>query len=74
MTYLDVKRGQWTGVFPEARVTEWQGLAKQSQTAFERGYGAKASAVAREIGARLKPRLVFGWAASREKLVAAEEH
>jgi hypothetical protein len=33
---------------------------------------AEAPSVAREIGDTLRPRLVFGWAALREKIVAAE--
>ncbi|MCI0682584.1 MAG: CpXC domain-containing protein [Gemmataceae bacterium] len=73
LTYLDVGRGQWIGVFPVAKLDQWKELEAQTQAMFNKAYGDKASAAAREIGAGLKPRLVFGWSALREKLVAVEQ-
>ncbi len=73
MTYVDVARGQWIGVFPIAKIGHWQELEEQTRVTFDRAYGAKASGAAREIGAGMKARLVFGWAALREKLVAMDQ-
>jgi hypothetical protein len=72
MTYVDVGRGQWIAAFPVAKLGQWKELEEQVRATFAKAYGEKASAAAREIGAGLKPRLVFGWAGLREKLVAAE--
>jgi CpXC motif protein len=72
MTYVDVGRGLWVAAFPYAKLGQWKELEEQARATFDRAYGAKASAAAREIGAGMKARLTFGWAALREKLVAAE--
>lgn len=72
LTYLDAARGQWLLVRPAEHLDEWpltQALARQ---AFDRGYGAEASPDARELGAGMQPRLAFGWAAFREKLLCGE--
>src|SRR5207244_5102653 len=73
MTYVDVARGQWIAAFPFARLGQWKELEEQTRATFTRAYGEKASAAAQEIGAGLKARLTFGWAALREKLVAADK-
>jgi hypothetical protein len=73
MTYLDSGRGQWIAAHPFNAIGEWEALEKQTRAAFDRGYGEKASAPARKLGANLKPRLVFGWGALREKVFAAEQ-
>jgi hypothetical protein len=72
MTYVDVKRGQWIAAFPYAKLGQWKELEEQARVTFNRAYGENASAAAREIGAGMKARLTFGWAALREKLVAVE--
>jgi hypothetical protein len=71
MTYIDMARGQWIAAFPYAKLGQWKALEEQARATFNRAYGEKASAAAREIGAGLKPRITFGWAALREKLVIA---
>src|SRR5262245_13752711 len=72
-TYVNVGRGQWIAAFPVAKLDQWKQLDDQTRAMFAKAYGDKASAAAREIGAGMQPRLVFGWAALREKLVAAEK-
>jgi CpXC protein len=72
LTYVDVGRGQWIAVFPVARLDHWKDLEAQSRVIFDRAYGEKAPAAAREIGADLTARLTFGWSALREKLAAVE--
>jgi hypothetical protein len=71
-TYVDVGRGQWISVHPAARLNEWKELEARTQATFSRGYGESAPPAAGEIGAGLKARLVFGWAALCEKLIAQE--
>jgi hypothetical protein len=72
MNYLDVGRGQWIAAFPIARLGQWKTMEEQAASTFARAYGEKASAAARSIGSGLRPRVTFGWAALREKLLAAE--
>ncbi len=69
LNYLDVGRNQWLAVFPVSRLGDWESLEKHAQEMFDVAYGSQASATAREIGEDLKPQLVFGWAALREKLI-----
>jgi hypothetical protein len=71
-TLLDIGRGQWIVAAPVAAVADWEAREAQAREMFERAYGAEAPAIAREVGQRLRPRLVFGWPALREKLVAAD--
>jgi hypothetical protein len=73
LTYMDVKRGQWILAKPAADFGNWTLLEAIARQAFELSYGAAASAPARTIGRGLRPRIVFGWAALREKLLAKEE-
>jgi len=73
LNYLDVGRGQWIAVYPYAKINDWQLLEADSREAFDLAYGAQASEGAQEIGRDLKPRLVFGWSALREKLVVLEK-
>jgi hypothetical protein len=71
-TLLDVKRGQWIVAAPVAAIAEWEAREAAARATFARAYGEEAPPIAREIGRTLKPRIVFGWPALREKLVAAD--
>lgn len=71
-TMLDIGRGQWIVAAPVAAIADWQAREAQAREMFGRAYGAEAPAIAREIGQRLRPRIVFGWPALREKLVVAD--
>lgn len=72
LNYLDVGRGQWIAVFPADWLDRWPELERSSVDAFAQAFGGQASEAAREIGDTLKPRVVFGWLALTEKLLAAE--
>ena len=50
----------------------WLPRSGAAATQFARAYGSDAPDVAREIGARLTPRVVFGWPALREKLLVGD--
>ena len=72
MTYIDVPRHQWLLVEDVSRKADWRTVEAESQGVYEQGFGPKASAAAQEIGRTTAARLVFGWPALREKLLAAE--
>lgn len=72
LNYLDVGRGQWIAAFPMDWVDRWPELEATSSEAFAQAFGAQASEAAQEIGDTLKPRVVFGWLALAEKLIAAQ--
>lgn len=72
-TYVDVGRGQWIAAYPLAKTGQWKVLEQQARATFNQAYGPRAPAAARDMGARMKPRIVFGWSAVREKLVAADD-
>jgi len=69
LNYLDMERGQWFSVQPAQRLGDWVAVEDEAGETFDLAYGGKASEQAREIGAALSPRLVFGWPALREKLL-----
>jgi hypothetical protein len=72
LTYVDVGRHQWILVLPVAKLAAWTELERQASAAFERAYGEGAPLAAQEIGRGLSARIVFGWAALREKIFAAD--
>jgi len=72
LTYMDVRRGQWILAKPAGDYANWTALEAVARQTFELAFGARASRPAREIGKGLLPRIVFGWAALREKLLARE--
>jgi hypothetical protein len=72
LTYIDVARGQGTLVEAVEANQNWQDVEQEARAAFELSFGADAPAAARGIGAGLRPRLVFGWPALREKLVCGD--
>jgi hypothetical protein len=72
LTYVDASHGLWVLVKPARLVAEWTDLEDTARTTFARAYGDEAPPDARTAGARLKPRIAFGWAALREKALCAE--
>jgi len=72
LTYMDVARGQWILVHDVSALPQWEAEEAQAREIFEENFGADAPPASRDIGADLTPRLVFGWPALREKLIAAD--
>ena len=72
LTYFEVNRGWWILAQPAGFDQKWKDAAEIARAGFEKAYGAQASAAAREIGAGLKVRVVFGWPALREKLLCSD--
>lgn len=72
LTYLDLGHGQWIAAEPVTLLEQWPEAEAEAQKAYDMAFGEEATPDAREIGEELKPRLVFGWPALREKLLAEE--
>jgi len=71
-TYMDMQRGQYIGVWPASRRGDWQACAARTRAVFDASLGKDAPGEAREVGAKFEVRVVFGWAALVEKLLARE--
>jgi hypothetical protein len=72
LTYLDTGRGQWILVDSFASLPNWKNVEAEAQDAYDVAFGPDAPDASREIGEALTPRLVFGWPALREKLIAGD--
>jgi hypothetical protein len=70
--YSDIGRGQWVAAQPVTAIDDWVEREAETRALFDSGYGPSAPAAVREQGSKLTRRLVFGWSALREKLIAAE--
>jgi hypothetical protein len=69
-TYMHLAADQWILAEPPEVLTQWREAEARTLEVFATGYGARAPSAARAIGATLRARLVFGWPALREKLLA----
>jgi len=67
--YLEVGASHWIAVFPGRMMPDYIEVEDAISEVFDTSYGSRALPSAREIGAGLKVRLVFGWPALVEKLV-----
>lgn len=67
-SYLDVKRKQFFGVWPAARMAEWQALEGRVDQSFDKSFGAASGAAG--IGQGMRVRLALGWSGLNEKLIA----
>ncbi len=72
-SYVDASRDQWIAAYPIASLSKWTERETHARYMFNKTFGKAAPKVARELGAALRPRVVFGWPALREKLVIDEE-
>lgn len=71
-TYIDLRRGQWIAAHPMAELGDWQAQEEKVRALFAQTYGPAAPKAVQRMGAKLAPRLVFGWSALREKIVAMD--
>ena len=69
-TYMDLKRGQYIGVWPRNKRGDWEACAARTRTLFDDTLGSRAPPEARSVGEGLAVRVVFGWAALVEKILA----
>lgn len=70
LSYLDLGRGQWVLAEDPVALPAWRDAEQHARQVFASTYGEAASGPAQELGAGLRPRLVFGWTAFRELLQA----
>src|SRR5579863_5352490 len=71
-TYQHFGQKLWVLVHPRTDLEHWQQLEAETAEVFATNYGADSPPMARQIGREISPRVVFGWPALREKLVARE--
>ena len=69
-SYMDMRRGQFIAVWPSQAADDFESYEQRSRSRFEQAYGADAPPEAQDIGRLLTPRIVFGWIALNEKLIA----
>ena len=72
MNYLDVGRRQWINALPARQMPDFLDHEDETARMFDDSYGANAPEAAQELGRILDRRVVFGWPALREKLLARE--
>lgn len=72
LSYLDIGRHQWILTEGTELLPEWRAVEEEALGVFDRTYGIRAPKPAQEVGAELRPRLVFGWPALRETLTGDE--
>lgn len=72
LAYLDVGRGQWILVEDTDRLPHWYEAEAEARGIHDQAFGQQAPEIQRQMGAGIRPRLVFGWTALREKLIADE--
>jgi CpXC protein len=72
LTLLDLGRGQWIMAEPAELLEQWPEVEANAEGTYEQTFGDHAPPAGRDIGKNLRARLVFGWSALREKLIARD--
>jgi hypothetical protein len=70
--YMDLGRAQYIGVWPASKRGQWRACAAETRNVFESAMGRRATGEARSLGEQLVVRVVFGWPALVEKLLAQQ--
>jgi len=72
LTLFDLPRNQWIMAEPVSLLEQWREAEADARGTFAETFGDAAPPSARELAKNLQPRLVFGWPALREKLIARD--
>jgi hypothetical protein len=72
LTYIDINRGQWILVEDTDRLDQWYVAEAEATALYDQAFGRFAPPLQRQIGAEIDARVVFGWTALREKLIAKQ--
>lgn len=72
LTYLDMARKQWFMIDSADRINGFEALEDSARQTWDRAFGSRATPHARRMGEGMTSRLVLGWPALREKLIAFE--
>lgn len=68
--YIDLPSRLYVGVWPASQRASWRERAARTRASFDEAMGAGASAEARALGEGVDVRVVFGWHALVEKILA----
>ena len=71
-TYIDFARGQYIFVWPVDKRQAWPKWSEKSRETFDATLGKGATPEAVAIGKKVDPRVVFGWPALIEKILARQ--
>ena len=72
MSYIDAVRGHWMLAEDTSELPNYAKHEAEAKALFDEAFGDRAPEPARELARGLRPRLVFGWQALREKLICTE--
>ena len=72
LSYFDIGRKQWLLVRPANARAEWSDLETQAKALFADAFGSRSPASLRKQINAIQPRIAFGWAALREKILCAQ--
>ena len=72
LTYLELRRDMWIAAEPAGQIEDWNHTEDDVWTVYDRSFGSGAPALVREMTEGVRPRLVFGWPALREKRIAVD--
>jgi hypothetical protein len=72
LTLLDLGRNQWIMAEPLSLLERWSEAEADARVTYAETFGDRAPPSARGLAKNLQPRLVFGWPALREKLIARD--
>jgi CpXC protein len=72
LTYIDMARGQWILVERAEQIMQWRDVEAEALALYDQAFGREAPEIQQSLGQAMVPRLVFGWTALREKLLAKE--
>lgn len=70
--YIELGRKLYLGVWPLAQRSDWHGCVDTSRQAFDLAFGERGGPEAQALAEGVALRVVFGWPALREKLLAAQ--
>ena len=71
-TYIDFARGQYIFVYPVDKRPAWQEWEAKAAAIFDSTLGKNATKEAVVLGKKVDPRVVFGWPALIEKILARQ--
>jgi hypothetical protein len=72
LTYFDIGRGQWILVEDTGGLEKWYEAEADATALYEKAFGRLAPPMQRQMGEQIDARVVFGWTALREKLIAKQ--
>lgn len=72
LTFLNLGRQQWIMAEPAGMLEQWPEAEADARATYAETFGADAPPAAQKLAKNLQARLVFGWPALREKLIARD--